>query len=60
MKSLWCRRGVVLSAVSITALVTAGAVSPSASSAESAQAVTPFAYTGGTQTYTVPTDGSVC
>ena len=60
MKSFWYRRGLVLTAVSIAALVTSGAVSPSAGSAVSTQAVTPFAYTGGTQSYTVPTDGSVC
>jgi hypothetical protein len=57
---MWCRRGVVLTAVSITAMVTAGAVSPSAGSAVSAQAPSLFAFTGGTQTYAVPTDGSVC
>jgi hypothetical protein len=60
VKSFWCRRGIVLTAVSIAALVSSGAVSPSAGSAVSAEAVTPFGFTGGAQTYTVPTDGSVC
>jgi hypothetical protein len=60
VKSLWYRRGVVLTAVSIAALATSGAVSPSAGSAVSAQAATGFGFTGGLQTYTVPTDGSVC
>src|SRR6476661_4399044 len=60
VKSLWSRRGVVLTAVSIATLASFGAVGPSAGSAVSAEAATLFAYTGGQQSYVVPGDGTVC